>query len=114
MYSGRKLITVFFLAWTLLDLSVPGLCQTDFALPSDQGSQLVSLTQVNLISVDHSQPSPGRSSSNEGDCFCCCRHIAPTRSFVSAIHLQSSIGEILSDSEHILEFFTAPYHPPRT
>lgn len=80
MRSGwRKHIAVFFLLWACLDLSVPGVCQTDVRIPANAAKQerlLASGSQggavLNSPALDPTLPLQ----SDGDDCFCCCSHMA--------------------------------------
>lgn len=108
MYSGlRKLVGVLLLLWTVLDLSVPGMCKTD--VPDFSSTQTTSVSGT--PSVDQQQQSQ---MSLEDDCFCCCAHVAPSRSVMLA-----TPGSTVTDwpsyvIETPREFASSLYHPPRT
>lgn len=113
--SSRRLIAGFIVLWAMMDLTVPGVCQSDdleatlaTALSAHQasaGTNGVSTTPTDNV-PDQDQPGPE-------DCFCCSSHIAPTAVFhvnvqISAIGIERpySIG-----SPH--DFSSFLYHPPK-
>lgn len=107
----------FIVLWALMDMTVPGACQSDdlestpasaqdtaLATTSTSGAKAVSSSTPNDNSA--SQPGPE-------DCFCCCSHIAPTGFFHVAV-LFSFVGFELPyslGSPH--DFSTFLYHPPK-
>ena len=125
----RKGITMFFLLWTLADLSVPGLCRTDYDRPQD--SQVPAYVRDNASASASPDASVARRPSSavtagvpaqkqqgppslDEDCFCCCSHIVP------ALHFQLPA---ISESAPVLTIYhfnsvTASalplYHPPRS
>src|SRR5581483_6808273 len=96
----RKGLAAFFLLWTLADLSVPGLCQSD-----DDGSRDTQvLSQVDSASQVRPSGIQLRMASNSGqksapsiseDCFCCCVYIAAILNFSVASIQRSEFAEAL-------------------
>jgi len=82
--QNRRLVSVLILSWALLDLTVPGFCETEtdtHNVPAQsQESQVCSLKSPEpSISVESSPVVP---ESCEGDdCWCCCAHVTPTPAF---------------------------------
>ena len=69
MHSGlRKLVGIFLLLWAVMDLSVPGLCETD---APDFGALQTTAASA-APSINQQQQSQ---TSLEDDCFCCCAHV---------------------------------------
>ena len=115
----RKGVTAFFLLWTLADLSVPGLCQSD-----DDGSRDTQvLSQVDSASQVRPSGTQLRMASNSGqksapstpeDCFCCCAHIVATPHFCVASIQRSAFAEALYDFNQVAVPTLPLYHPPRS
>ena len=108
MYSGkRKFVALVVLVWALFDLTVPGVCQTDF--PDFRSSQPISVSAQS--SVSHQQQSQ---TAAEDDCFCCCSHVAPTTP-VTMTGLAIAVAEwppFLVEQPRASS--SSLYHPPRS
>ena len=103
----RKTVAVLVLAWALGDLSVPGLCQTDF--PDFGAAQSTSISAQSTVS--HRQQSQ---SAVEDDCFCCCTHVAPA----TPVAVAAAAVAVADWPEYVTEgprqFSSSLYHPPRS
>jgi hypothetical protein len=116
--SWRRLIAGFIVLWAMMDLTVPGVCQSD-----DLEATLASALSVTHIITPATGTSSISNTSNDSipdqdqpgpeDCFCCNSHIAPTSVFyVSApfsfmgFERPPSLG-----SPH--DFSPFLYHPPK-
>jgi hypothetical protein len=107
----------FIVLWAMMDMSVPGVCQSDdleASLAADQhiGQTVTSDTGANVISSTAPTNNQSDQSSPE-DCFCCCSHIAPTRFFHATI-LLSFVGNeppYRAGAPH--DFNSFLYHPPK-
>ena len=103
----RKTVAVLVLAWALGDLTVPGLCQTDF--PNFGAAKSTSISAQST--VFHQQQSQ---SAVEDDCFCCCTHVAPTIP-VAMTGLAIAVAEwppFLIEKPRASS--SSLYHPPRS
>ena len=108
MYSRlRKFVTLFMLIWALADLSVPGLCQTDFQ--DFRAPQAISVSAQSTVS--HQQQSQ---SSVEDDCFCCCSHIVAS----NPVALNALSTGIADWPTYVVakprEYSSSLYRPPRS
>ncbi|MGH9813956.1 MAG: hypothetical protein ACRD4T_12555, partial [Candidatus Acidiferrales bacterium] len=65
----QKYVVVLFLLWTAVDISVPGLCNSEQEIIRD-GQFLIASANTKTAPVTQSGP--------EDDCFCCCSHIIAT------------------------------------
>ncbi len=77
-----RLVAIFFLLWTLTDLSVPQLCLADFDAPAT----LAGASKRSDGACTHRSQPNGNGPANmpfqqDDDCFCCCSHVLPS-SFV--------------------------------
>jgi len=115
--NWRRFIAGFIVLWAMMDLTVPGVCQSDdleatlaTSLSAHKASPITGTDAVSAApsnnSADQDQPGPE-------DCFCCSSHIAPTAVFhinalISFIGIERpcSIG-----SPH--DFSPFLYHPPK-
>ncbi len=115
-------IASFLLLWTLADLSVPGLCQSDndgsqdaqalsqFASAAQPGQQTASLTQVRMASNPEQRSTP----SSQEDCFCCCAHIVPSPHFYVATFQRAAQALTFYHFNQVTAAATPLYHPPRS
>src|SRR2546423_1872657 len=72
--SMYRWVAIFFLLWTLIDLSVPQICMAEFdAPPSVPGASYKPLT----ASPQHDDESSNVPFQRDDDCFCCCSHVVP-------------------------------------
>jgi len=114
----RRLIAGFIVLWAMMDLTVPGVCQSD-----DLEATLASALSVTHIAAPATGTSgisntsndsiPDQDQSGPEDCFCCSSHIAPTAVFhVSALVSFMGIERPYSiGSPHNFSPFL--YHPPK-
>jgi hypothetical protein len=115
-------IASFLLLWTLADLSVPGLCQSD-----DDGSQMLPVASQfeNTSQVGQAVPSEVhfRMASNAGhptapssqeDCFCCCAHIVPSPHFHFAVFQRAEQALTFYHFNQVTAAAPPLYHPPRS
>ena len=103
--SWTKRIALLLLLWTVLDLTVPGMCGSDgVTLPAcADGSTLL---QANHSKSAHTQVP-------EDDCFCCCSHVAPQRNFILFVSLPDAFGVCCLSTSFPHEMATEVYRPPR-
>jgi len=76
VYRG---IAIFFLLFTIADLSCPGLCRDEFddLYPLAQMQSLAD-TEMSACADNTGEPGqPSQRGSVEEDCFCCCPHLLP-------------------------------------
>ena len=105
--NWRRILALFLLVWAVADLSVPGFCQTDGALPERQ--------TTTLTSASHPKDSnPLKSGDYEDDCFCCCTHILPSVHFELAAGLVFTPEVVCTPLAKPKEFHGSVYHPPRS
>ena len=90
-----RVVAIFFLLWTLADLTVPQVCMADFDAPAN-----------------------GAGASNgayhqDDDCFCCCSHVMPS-SFVLIERLKT-VSPAERETDGIVPYrpIGTPFHPPR-
>lgn len=102
--------------WAMMDMTVPGMCQSDdleASIAADQhiGQTVTSDKSANVVSSTPTNSQPDQPGSE--DCFCCCSHIAPTGFF----HLTVLFSFVGNDapcnvgSPH--DFSSFLYHPPK-
>lgn len=112
----------FLLLWTLADLSVPGLCQSDddgspvstVASQSENSSQVGQATSFEAQFRMASNTGQPIAPSSQEDCFCCCAHIVPSSHFQVATF---ELAEQALPFYHFNQVTTAApplYHPPRS
>jgi hypothetical protein len=104
-------VAIFFLAWTVLDLSIPQFCAADANSP-----QSYTESDRNLAASHASAPLPGPDNSpveRDDDCFCCCSHVLPS-SFnrVEILTVLACMGDLPSATAPPISL-TVPFHPPR-
>lgn len=115
-----RVIAIFFLLFTVVDLATPHLCAEEMGLQSVAFAMAIGSTAEITINAarseassdSHRNESPVPIQGNE-DCFCCCSHILPSKSFVVA-------GILLEpfDIDPLRAFLPTGspdrhYHPPR-
>jgi hypothetical protein len=114
--TWRRFVAGFILIWALLDLSIPGVCQSDDLESTPVSAQEMKSAQQAASSTvqDYSAIPDGNPSDQSGpeDCFCCCSHVTPTSTF-------SMPGPILNERYSSpdltlspLEYSPILYHPP--
>jgi hypothetical protein len=119
MFLGwRKLMAAFIVFWAMMDMTVPGVCQSDDfeATLASSLSVIYKAAPVGGTSAIAHTPSDNSTDQDQPgaeDCFCCSSHIAPTAvfhvsAFVSFMGIERpySIG-----SPH--DFSPFLYHPPK-
>jgi hypothetical protein len=90
-----RVVAIFFLLWTLADLTVPQVCLADFDTPANGAG---------VSNGAYHQ---------DDDCFCCCSHVMPS-SFVLIERLKPlSSVEKQNDGVVPNRPTSAPFHPPR-
>jgi hypothetical protein len=115
--SWRRLIAGFIVLWAMMDLTVPGVCQSDdFEATLASSLSIHKAAPVNgtgAVSSIPSENSPDQDQPGPEDCFCCSSNIAPTSVFHVNV-LFTFIGfehPISLGSPH--DFSTFLYHPPK-
>jgi hypothetical protein len=85
----RKLTAAFIVLWAMMDMTVPGVCQSDdleASLAADQHIDQTATSDTGANVVSNTAPTDSQSDqSGSEDCFCCCSHIAPTGFFHATI-----------------------------
>ena len=76
-----RLVAIFFLLWTLTDLSVPQLCLADFDAPATLAGASKDQTDLHASSQPNGNGPANIPFQQDDDCFCCCSHVLPS-SFV--------------------------------
>ena len=114
-FTWRKLMAAFIVLWAMMDLTVPGVCQSDdleATLATSLSAHKAPLTGTNTVSTP-TDNSPDQDQPGPEDCFCCSSHIAPTAVFhVSALVSFMAIERAYSiGSPH--DFSPFLYHPPK-
>ena len=105
--TGRpaRVIAVFFLLWTGIDLVNPNLCGSD-----QQTGPRSALTQSVVISGGSSQAT--RNGDTE-DCFCCCHHLVSTTMWVLIPQVDVSRRLVVPPVEQVRVFRTRLDRPPQ-
>lgn len=92
--SWSRWVAVFLLLWGVCDLTVPGICKTDFTdlqaiAVQTQGSSHGNGSHPQVLQVmQQSQDpmsSPAVPNSDSDDCWCCCSHIVTPHSGIALI-----------------------------
>ena len=109
-----RLVAIFFLLWTLIDLSVPQVCMADFDAPAPI-ADASSNPQILATSLEsHDDGSSSIPLQQDDDCFCCCSHVLPS----SSVHVErlKAVSSIEKDDDAPAPYrpVNAPFHPPRT
>ena len=117
-----KAVAILFLLYTGIDLVTCQVCCENVAgLPTEVALALNAEREVNetyaVISVPSSEKSQDEERSNpsrDGDCFCCCTHVMPSRAFASSANTELKMNTSLADNIPIPTApLNNPYHPPR-
>src|SRR5262249_47242698 len=109
-----RFAAIFFLLWTMVDLSVPQVCMADFDAP---GATTAGASQDQTILGSSSQSHDTGPSSvpyqQDDDCFCCCCHVLPS-SFVRIERLKA-VSSVERDADDLVPYrpVRTPFHPPR-
>jgi hypothetical protein len=94
--SLRRFMAAILLLWGLCDMTVPGICKTDF---SDISSAVQATSSVGhgtfQISALHSnqKQAPAQPGGDSDDCWCCCSHIVPAVPQVSLVSFRRTVDE---------------------
>lgn len=110
-------MAAFIVFWAMMDMTVPGVCQSDDfeATLASSLSVIYKAAPVGGTSVANtpSDKSPDQDQPGPEDCFCCSSHIAPTAVFrVSAFVSFMGIKRPYSIGSP-LDFSPFLYHPPK-
>jgi len=114
VYRG---IAIFFLLFTLADLTFSGFCCDEFTdlSPSAQTQSLAdTMTLVDADDSNQQGKQHSQSGAMEEDCFCCCIHILP-------VHAQDSSGFAVIQHQYpfrpanlSIAWLNGTDHPPRS
>jgi hypothetical protein len=108
-----RLVAIFFLLWTMTDLSVPQVCMADFDVPAFDAGASNDQPAMTASPQSHDTGSPINPYQQDDDCFCCCCHVMPS-SFVRVERLKPvSCVEREDDNAVPYQSINAPFHPPR-
>jgi hypothetical protein len=90
-----RLVAIFFLLWTLADLTVPQVCMADFDTPANAAG------------------ASNGAYHQDDDCFCCCSHVLPS-SFVPIERLKAA-SSVDKEDDGIVPYrpISTPFRPPR-
>ena len=112
MIMVRKIAGIMLLLFAAVDVGLPSLCRAEALFAVNQKS-ITAAPAKQLWSVSK-PPSSLHLSQDEGDCFCCCTHIAPSLHLVIQVHpeLVSPLVELPSRNPSS-GMRPLPYHPPR-
>lgn len=112
-----RVVALFFLVFTFIDLACPGICRDDFDdLGTQIPAQIAAKTIVQSYAPDAGQQErrDSRPQPLEEDCFCCCPHILPTYQIESPV-LTAKLPQHPAPAASLPN---APpggtYHPPRS
>jgi hypothetical protein len=115
--SWRRFIAGFIVLWAMMDLTVPGVCQSDdleATLATSLSAHKASpITGMNDVSTAPSNNSPDQDQPGPDDCFCCSSHIAPTAVF----HVSALVSFMGIERPYSIrapqDFSPFLYHPPK-
>lgn len=106
--TGRvaRMVAVFFLLWTAVDLTIPSVC----AIDQQPGSGNARRESTVLTAGGSTQTAP-----NDGteDCFCCCHHVMSTAAWVPIAHVDIAQGISLPPVDHVRILRARIDHPPQ-
>jgi hypothetical protein len=112
----RRFIAGFIVLWAMMDLTVPGVCQSDDLEATLASALSVTHTTAPVTGARDVSNTPNDNSPDQPgpeDCFCCCSHIAPTSVFHITV-LYSFMGFQRPYSLSSLhDFSTFLHHPPK-
>jgi hypothetical protein len=116
-FNWHKFMAGFILLWAMMDMTVPGLCQSDDleATPFFSQAQTPVTSNNGAVSVTASDRTNNSSSDQSipEDCFCCCSHVAPTGFFHASV-LFTFVGfERPYSLGSLRNFNTFLYRPPK-
>lgn len=105
--TGRtaRIVAVFFLLWTAVDLVNPGVCAID-----EHPDSRTALTEATSLAGRTQQPPPGGAGE---DCFCCCHHIVSTPLWAPVPQPDLIQSVIVPPVEQVRVLRTRLDHPPR-
>ena len=108
-----RLVAIFFLLWTMTDLSVPQVCVADFDVPASGAGTSNDQPAIAASSQSHDARSSSIPYRQDDDCFCCCCHVMPS-SFVRVERLKA-VSCVEREDDHVVPYrsINAPFHPPR-
>jgi hypothetical protein len=102
--------------WALLDLSVPGVCQSDdleASLATTQRAVSVKQAEFPVFQTQSADPNDSSGKPGPEDCFCCSSHEAPSQ-FFSITRL---FPVLEAEPEYVIGvpqgFTPLLYHPPK-
>jgi hypothetical protein len=110
----RRIVAVLMLLWGFCDMTVPGVCQTDFhgTATSNSDTEITQRHQLVQVFPPMHQPNPESSAADPDDCWCCCSHIVPSPTFFPFIPFsfeQSPTRLRVERAQWVaLEFFQPP------
>lgn len=106
----KRIVATSLLLYALVDLTVPGLCHGDDAIPLPPVSSGV--TQEQAANPDGNVPasSPTR---DQDDCFCCCWHILLTVASRVVEIINVALASTVSVPTYFRLFADPFFHPPR-
>ena len=108
-------LIIFFLAFTLADIGVPGFCQTDdHAADSFGPAEPATPDGFGLHSAPCGNSQPDDPRSREDDCFCCCSHIMTYEITLNTSLCETGNAPTLTSEPTSVPTFFSIYHPPRT
>jgi hypothetical protein len=119
--AWRKSLVAFLLLWTLADLTVPGICQSDD--DGSQDAQALAQSSASASAARTSSLDQFRVAANSGqqkvpaaqeDCFCCCAHIVPSPHFSFAAMQRSAESLTFYHFNQVTASAPPLYHPPRS
>ena len=104
--TGRaaRIVAVFFLLWTGVDLINPSLC----AIDREPDFARLESTALTAAGSTHTAPTGGAE-----DCFCCCHHVVSTTARVPIPQAVLAQRVSLPPIEHVRALRTRLYHPPQ-
>jgi hypothetical protein len=115
-----RLVAIFFLMFTAIDLGCPSFCQEDgLSGEPETGRQIAASwigSQREFLSPcksDDSSDKPGQTSELKEDCFCCCSHLIPACHFNIAILNETPRVIVPTIPSLPSAPGPEPFHPPR-
>ena len=106
--TGRatRIVAVFFLLWTGVDLVNPSLCASD----QQTNSRSARVESAVVTNTGSSQTAPNGGSE---DCFCCCHHLVSTTTWALMPQMALSQRLVVPPVEQVRVFRTRLDHPPQ-
>jgi hypothetical protein len=106
--TGRaaRIVAVFFLLWTGVDLVNPSLCAID--RQPDSRSARTESTVLTSAGLTQTPPNGGAE-----DCFCCCHHIVSTAAWTLVPQADLAHRITLPAVEQVRVLRVRLYHPPQ-